>query len=294
MFPIENYHAATSIEDAVQALAADPQARIIAGGTDVLVRLHEGDNAYGRLVDINGLDELKTISMDEDGCISIGALATCTAILEHPVILDNVPMLAQALATIGGPQIRNTATMGGNICNGAVSADSACAALVYEFDLVIQGRDGERTESIHGFHTGPGRTILRHDDVLKYFLIRPENYKGIGAAYTKYAMRGAMDIATIGCGAAVQLNDDGATIEQLKLAFAVAAPTPIRCPRAEQAVQGKTFNDETLAILAQAVEHDVRPRTSWRAEKEFRLHIIRTLAGRVTREAAANVEGTSR
>jgi xanthine dehydrogenase FAD-binding subunit len=294
MFPIEKYHRAASVEDAIQALAADPTARVIAGGTDVLVRLHGGNRDYGSLVDINGIEELRQIRMEPDGAILIGALATCTEIIEHPLIAENLPMLAQSLATIGGPQIRNTATMGGNICNGAVSADSACAALVYEFDLVIQGRDGERTESIHGFHTGPGRTILRHDDVLKYFLIRPENYKGIGAAYTKYAMRGAMDIATIGCGAAVQLNDDGATIDQLKLAFAVAAPTPIRCPRAEQAVQGKTFNDETLAILAQAVEHDVRPRTSWRAEKEFRLHIIRTLAGRVTREAAANVEGTSR
>jgi xanthine dehydrogenase FAD-binding subunit len=293
MFPIEKYHRATSVVDAVQTLAADPKTRIIAGGTDVLVRLHEGGSDYGCLLDINGLDELKEISMNADGVISIGALATCTEILEHKLVIKNVPMLSQALATIGGPQIRNTATMGGNLCNGAVSADSACAALVYEFDLVIQGVDGERTKSIHGFHTGPGRTILEQGDVLKSFRIRPENYQNIGAAYCKYAMRGSMDIATIGCGAALKLAADNKTIEQLKLAFAVAAPTPIRCPNAEQAVQSLEINEETLAILAEAVEEDVRPRTSWRAEKEFRLHIIRTLAKRVTSEAAANLGGKS-
>jgi len=291
MFPIEKYHRATEIEDAVQALAADPAARVIAGGTDVLVRLHGGNRDYGVLVDINGLAELKEIRMEEDGAIMIGALATCTEIIEHPIITGNLPMLAQSLATIGGPQIRNTATMGGNICNGAVSADSACAALVYEFDLVIQGVQGERVESIHGFHTGPGRTILGQGDLLTFFRIRPENYQGIGASYTKYAMRGAMDIATIGCGAAVRM--DNTTIQELKLAFTVAAPTPIRCPQAEQVVRGRELNDETLALLAETVAEDVQPRTSWRAEKEFRLHIIRTLAKRVTRAAADTLGGNN-
>jgi xanthine dehydrogenase FAD-binding subunit len=284
MFPIEKYHRAASVEDAIQALAADPTARVIAGGTDVLVRLHGGNRDYGSLVDINGIEELRQIRMEPDGAILIGALATCTEIIEHPLIAENLPMLAQSLATIGGPQIRNVATMGGNICNGAVSADSACAALVYEFDLIIRGGDGERVQSIHGFHTGPGRTILAQGDILTGFCIRPENYRGLGAWYTKYAMRGAMDIATIGCGAGIRLENR--RISELKLAFTVAAPTPIRCPLAEQAVQGRELNDETLAILADALTEDVRPRTSWRAEKEFRLHIIRTLAKRVTLAAA--------
>ena len=284
MFPIRNYHRASSIGDAVRALAGDPRARVLAGGTDVLVRLRHGNHEYGNLVDINGIEELRQIRMEPDGTILIGALATCTEIIEHPLTAANLPMLAQSLATIGGPQIRNVATMGGNICNGAVSADSACAALVYEFDLIIRGPEGERTESIHGFHLGPGRTILGRSDILTAFCIRPENYRGLGAWYTKYAMRGAMDIATIGCGAGIRLEDR--RISELKLAFTVAAPTPIRCPRAEEAVRELELNDDTLAVLAEAVEQDVRPRTSWRAEKEFRLHIIRTLARRVTLAAA--------
>ncbi len=190
MFPIEKYHYAESVKDAVQALAADGQSKIIAGGTDVLVRLHGGNADYGSLIDINGLGELKEIRMDREGSICIGSLATFTEIMEHELIRKHVPVIAESLATIGGPQVRNCGTMGGNICNGAVSADSACAALIHEFDLVIESPAGERVESINGFHTGPGRTILQKGDLLKYFCIRPDNYKGFSAVYHKYAMRG--------------------------------------------------------------------------------------------------------
>ncbi len=289
MFPIEKYHYAISLEDAVQALAADEKAKIIAGGTDVLVQLHEGNPKYGSIVDINGLTELKEIRIDEQGNIFIGSLATCTEIMEHEIIKKYVPMIAESLATIGGPQVRNQATMGGNICNGAVSADSACAALVHEFDLVIESPAGERIESINGFHTGPGRTILQKGDLLKYFCVRPDNYQGFSAAYHKYAMRGAMDIATIGCGAAVKVN--GEIIEQLKLAFTVAAPTPIRCANAEKAMENKTLTEESLQAMTDALEQDVKPRDSWRASKDFRLHLIRTLSKKVIQQSVANQGG---
>ena len=291
MFPIEKYYRATDVADAVNALADDEQSRVIAGGTDVLVRLHGGNTDYGRLVDIHGLSELKEIRRDDSGNIFIGTLATCTEIIEHPVIQEYLPMVAQSLATIGGPQVRNAATMGGNICNGAVSADSACAALVYEMDLVIEGPKGERTQSINGFHTGPGRTVLGCGDLFKWFVVRPQNYEGVGASYYKYAMRGAMDIATIGCGAAVKMQ--GELLETLKLAFTVAAPTPIRCPQAEEAAAGKPLNEETLQQVVLALAEDVRPRESWRAGKEFRQHIIKTLAKKVIRQAADNPGGAS-
>ncbi len=284
MFPIEKYHYASSVIDAVQALAADEKARVIAGGTDVLVRLHGGNSDYASLVDVNGLHELKEIRQDGEGNIFIGALATCTEIIEHELIQKHTPMIVQSLGTIGGPQVRNCATMGGNICNGAVSADSACAALIYEFDLLIEGVKGERIESINGFHTGPGRTLLQQGDILKAFRIRPPNYKGVLASYQKYAMRGAMDIATIGCGVGLTMDDE--RISTLKLAFTVAAPTPIRCSNAEKAVANRAVTEETLELLTEALVDDVRPRESWRAGKEFRLHIIKTLARKGLRQAA--------
>ncbi len=283
MFPIEEYHHASSVADAIQALNNDAKARIIAGGTDVLVRLHGGDSGYGRVVDINHLDELREIKMDEQGNIYIGALACCNDIIENELVQKYLPMVAESLATIGGPQVRNRATMGGNICNGAVSADSACSALVYELDLVVEGVGGQRIESINGFHTGPGRTILKQGDVLTSFLARPENYEGFSACYRKYAMRGAMDIATIGCGVGLQMA--GEKISTIKIAFTVAAPRPIRCHKAEQAMAGKVLSKENLEIMAEALAEDVMPRTSWRASKEFRLHIIKTLAKKEIRRA---------
>lgn len=289
MFPIEKYHFASSVEDAVQTLAADEKAKIIAGGTDVLVRLHGGNSDYDHLVDINGLNELKEIRSDDNGTIFIGSLATFTEIMEHELIQRHVPVIAESLATIGGPQVRNAGTMGGNICNGAVSADSACAALLHEFDLVIEGPTGERVESINGFHTGPGRTILQKGDLLKYFCIRQKYYQGYSASYYKYAMRGAMDIATIGCGAAVKMNGD--IIETLKLAFTVAAPTPIRCRNAEQSMENKTLTEDSLQVMVHALEEDVKPRDSWRASKDFRLHLIKTLAQNVIRQAVENQGG---
>lgn len=288
MFPIEEYHYAGSVADAIQALAVDAKARIIAGGTDVLVRLHGGNTEYGRVVDINGLEELREISIDTEGNISIGALACCTAIMEHELIQKHLPMVVESLATIGGPQVRNSATMGGNICNGAVSADSACAALVHEFDLVIEGVGGQRIESINGFHTGPGRTILQQGDILTSFRVRPDRYEGFFTSYQKYAMRGAMDIATIGCGVALQMT--GEKIQTLKLAFTVAAPTPIRCRNAERVMENKELTEESLQAMTDALTEDVMPRTSWRAEKEFRLHLIKTLAKKGIRKAVESRE----
>lgn len=286
MFPIEEYHRASSVADAVKALSSDPRSRIIAGGTDVLVRLHGGNYDYGRVVDINHLDELRKISMDAEGNIHIGALASCNDIIENELVRKHLPMISESLATIGGPQVRNCATMGGNICNGAVSADSACAALVYELDLVIEGADGQRVASINGFHTGPGRTILAQNEVLTEFIARPEKYTDFTACYRKYAMRGAMDIATIGCGVGIRMTAE--TISTMKLAFTVAAPRPIRCHKAEAAMVGRKLNEENLALMADALVEDVVPRTSWRASKEFRLHIIKTLAKREIRRAVEN------
>ena len=291
MFPIEEYYFAENVADAVKALSADPKAMILAGGTDILVRLHGGNTDYDHVVDINHLDKLREIRMDDKGHIYIGALACCTEIIEHELVKTHLPMIAESLSTIGGPQVRNCATMGGNICNGAVSADSACAALIYELDLVIEGPGGQRIESINGFHTGPGCTILQQGDILTSFVAKPENYTGYSSCYQKYAMRGAMDIATIGCG--VGLKMDEGKISTIKIAFTVAAPTPIRCHKAEQAMMGKALTSENLEIMAKALAEDVIPRTSWRASKEFRLHIIKTLAKKEIRRAVENQEVAS-
>jgi xanthine dehydrogenase FAD-binding subunit len=290
MFAIERYSRAQSVEEAVKLLAADPEAKIIAGGSDVLIRLHEGSTDFRSLVDINGLAALKEITEEADGTVRIGCLATFSEIMASDIVNKRVPVIAEAAATVGGPQLRNMATMGGNICAGVPCADSAGALLVLEADLVIRGVDGECVVPLVGFHLGPNRVALKQGDVLLMFRIRPENYKGFGAAYYKYSMRDAMDIATIGCTAAARL--DGDKIAELRLAFSVAAPKPLRCEAAEKAAVGKPLSEETLKTIRDAAEKDVNPRDSWRATKKFRLHVIRTLTQRVVRQAVERAGGT--
>lgn len=289
MYDIAHYYRAASIDDAVRQLAADPQARLIAGGTDVLIQLHHMSSKYRHLVDIHGLAALSGISLLPDGTLRIGSGTTFSQIIDSPLVQQHVPILAEAAATIAGPQVRNMATLGGNICNGATSADSASPCVVMEAELEIATPIGLRRTPIQGFHTGPGKVALEQNEVAVAFLFRPQNYQGFGAGYYKYAMRGAMDIATIGCAAACKIEDG--CFSAVKIAFGVAAPTPIRAPRAEAAALGQPFNAQTLATVREAVMQDVLPRSSWRASKEFRMQIIRTLAERVLSQAAQRAGG---
>jgi len=289
MFPLEYHEKASSVAEAIRLLSADPGARLIAGGTDVLIRLREGRKSFSRLVDIHELAELKTCEMTGDGTIRIGSGVTFSQVMASDMVRRHLPHLHTAAGTVGGPQIRNVATIGGNICNGVTSADSASPLLVSNAKLVISGPGGPRTLALSDFYRGPGKTCLEQNEVLVAFEIAKADYEGFGGDYYKYAMREAMDIATIGCAAACRV--DGGTLADLRLAFGVAAPTPIRCATAESAARGQPMAEATIRLISEAVSADVNPRTSWRASREFRLHIIRELAARVVRSAIIKAGG---
>lgn len=289
MYDLKQYYKAQSVEDAIRLLTEYSTAKLIAGGTDVLIQLHHMNEKYSSLVDIHGLPELNGISQSTDGVIRIGSGTTFTQIIQSPIVQQHIPTLAEAVSTIAGPQIRNIATLGGNICNGATSSDSAGVSIVLNAQLEIATPQGKRMTPVEGFHIGPGKVTMDHNEVAVAFYFRPEDYHQVGASYYKYAMRGAMDIAIIGCAAACKIENGIFTM--LKLAYGVAAATPIRTPNAEAAAIGKPFNTQTLAAIRDTVETDVNPRSSWRASKEFRLQIIRTLAERVVAKAAENAGG---
>lgn len=283
MYDMKALYEAHSVEEAVKLRLEHPEAQIIAGGTDVLVQMREGRRAGKELISIHEIDSMRGISIDEHENIRIGSLTTFSHITRDPIIIEKMNVLGEAVDMVGGPQIRNMGTIGGNLCNGAVSADTCAPVLALNGYLNIRGAEGERTIPALGFHTGPGRVALKRDEVLLSVEFRPEDWQGWGAAYHKYAMREAMDIATIGCAAAVRL--DGTVISGIRLAYSVSAPIPVRCPSAEAAALGRSATPEalpaTLAAISAAVEADVQPRTSWRANRDFRMHIIRTLAERV-------------
>ncbi len=283
MFDIQSYKKAHSIKEAIRLLKEDPEARLIAGGTDVLVKLHKGKGAFGRLVDIHDVEELKGVSSKENGDIVIGPGATFTETAGSPAIRERIPILAEAINTVGGPQVRNIGTIGGNICNGVTSADSAPPLFALNATLTIQGANGAREMSMEDFYLGPGRVALEHHELLTAITITRENHEGYSGHYYKYAMRNSMDIATSGCAAAVKTNGD--RIADLRLAYGVAAPVPIRCKGAENLARGRRISGRLFEEIAGKVIDDVNPRTSWRASKEFRLHIIKELARRVVKKA---------
>jgi xanthine dehydrogenase FAD-binding subunit len=283
MFDLHSYHKARSVDEAIGLLTTHPNSRLLAGGTDILIKLRHGKSEFAELVDIHGLPELRYIRQDETENILIGSGTLFTDIIESELLQSHIPMLCDAAQSVGGPQIRNVATIGGNICNGVTSADSAPGLFGLNAWLQIKGINGLREIPIEKFYLGPGEVDLQRGDVVTAIKITPENYLGYFGYYYKYAMRDAMDIATIGC--AVTLKTTAGTMTDYRIAYGVAGPVPIRCPQTEKAVIGREISPELLELIAEKVAGDVHPRTSWRASKEFRMNIIAELSKRATAKA---------
>jgi xanthine dehydrogenase FAD-binding subunit len=290
MFNFKSYNKAGSVQEAVDLLQKNPAAKLLAGGTDVLIKLHKGKAHFYHLVDIHDIAELNFIRLTDDGDLIIGSGACFTSVAESTLINSHIPVLTAAIRTIGGPQVRNMATIGGNLCNGVPSADSASPLISLNAGLTIEGADGRRQMPLESFFLGPGKVALEPHEILTAITITRENWDGYYGHFYKYAMRDAMDIATIGCAAVCKLDRD--VLQDLRLAYGTAAPVPIRCKDAEKKAKGRKISPELLADIAAAVVNDVSPRTSWRAKKDFRLQIIKTLAERVVKQAILNAGGT--
>lgn len=318
MYDIEKFYEAKSAEDAVAHLAADPNAMVISGGTDVLVKLRSGKGAGCDLVSVHEIPELRGVDRTLDGTIVIGPATCFTDITNDPVIRESLPYLGEAVDTVGGPQIRNMGTIGGNLCNGATSADSAATMQTLNAVLVLQGPDGSREVPVTEFYTGPGRTVRRREEVLIAILIRPEDYIGWSGCYIKYGKRKSMEIATLGCCVRVKLEADpegetfaeaasgkaisaeaasaegtikrlpgaGFILGDVRIGYAVAAPTPIRCRNTENLLKGMRADDPKIyELIAEQVLKEVSPRNSWRASLDFRIQLIKEMAKRALEQA---------
>jgi xanthine dehydrogenase FAD-binding subunit len=290
MYDIEALYEAESPAHAVKLLCEHPQARIIAGGSDVLIEIRSGKLAGCTLVSIQKLDELRGVNIDSDGALRIGAMTSISRLAADPLIGKYIPVLAEAAQTIGGPQLRNIATIGGNVCNGVTSADTASTFMAFDALMEYLGPHGKRLVPIKEHYVAAGKTLLAHDEILSCIIIPKESYENCFGRYIKYAMREALDIATLGCSANVRLSKDKKTIERLRLAYGVAGPVPMRAPSAEAAAAGRPTEGETVNAAARSVLADIKPRTSWRASAEFRTHLAEELARRTIRESVARAK----
>ncbi len=292
MFDMSSYYEAESVRDAINALAAHADAEIVSGGTDVMIRVRDGKDAGRMLVSIQRIGAIKGIRLMENGDLWIGAGTTFHDITDHPLIQSLVPMLGEAVDTVGSPQIRNVATIGGNICNGATSADSAPTMWTLDAIVVLEGPDGERQIPICEFYTGPGKTVRERCEVCTGFIIRRENYENFFGVYIKYGKRRAMEISTLGCAVRVRLSEDKKRFADVRLGFGVAGPTPMRCRAAEARLTGCSVSDAVARKdFVRTALSEVHPRSSWRASEEFRLQLIGELTGRALAEAVLRAGG---
>lgn len=280
MYDIENYYNAKTIEEAVTLLKQYPDTRIISGGSDVLIKIREGKMAGTSLVCIRDIPELQGVKKLESGDIAIGAGTTFSHITNDPIIQECIPVLGEAVDEVGGPQIRNIGTIGGNICNGAVSADSAPTVFSLNALLHIANDNGGRTVPVREFYLGPGRVDLKRGEILTHVIIPFSEYEGYHGNYIKYSMRKAMDIATLSCSVVSKVKKDKSILEDVRITFGVAAPVPFRCEKTEAALKGMPIGKELYEAIEEGVRQEISPRDSWRASKEFRLQIGGEIAKR--------------
>ncbi len=291
MFDIKSIEKPETLETALKMLSLNPNLKIIAGGTDVLIRMHKGAFPEAELMSLGGIPGLDKIRITEEGTVSIGATAVFAKIFRSGIINEHLPVLSEAAVSVGGPQIRNMATIGGNICNGAVSADSAATLLAYNGVLKLASIDGERMVPIRDFYVGPGKVNLLPGEILTEIQISKDNYEGTSGCYIKYSGRKAMDIAMLGVSTICRI--EGGRFSDVRIALGVAAPTPIRCQEAEDYAIGREVSLETLKETGNQAVKASKARDSWRASKAYREYLIEVLAFRALKEAVARSGGVN-
>jgi carbon-monoxide dehydrogenase medium subunit len=273
------YQSPRSIAEAV-ALLREGDARVLAGGTDLLVQMRTGRVRPTSLVDLKRVPEATALELDDRG-LRLGAAVCSAAIQEHPEVAALWPGLAEAVALIGSRQIQGRASVGGNLCNGSPAADTVPALIAVSAACEIAGPGGQRTLPVEQFVVAPGKTALRPGEILVGLRI-PRPAARTADAYLRFIPRSEMDIAVVGAGVSVTLDASG-RCTQARIALGAVAPTPLLVTSAAQAIVGSALDDAALARLAAAASAACQPIDDKRGTAEFR----RKVAGVLARRAAA-------
>lgn len=283
-----DYLAPKSLPEALQMMADRPKARPLAGGTDLLVQMKEGGRPVEALVSLKRISEVHQFT--QNGKLTLGAAVTTGQLATNSQILAEYTALANGAGLIGGVQIRNMATVGGNLCNAAPSADTAPPLLVLGAQVVIASTQGERTIPLEEFWLGPGRTVLQPGELLKEIIV-PQPPPRSGSFYLRQTPRAWMDIAMVGVAASVTLTADD-TISEARLALGAVAPTPIRAKAAEALLGGQTLADDVLQAVGATAAQEAKPIDDLRASAEYRQHLVKVLAQRALHGAVARAKNS--
>lgn len=255
------------------------RARYIAGGTDILIGIKQRQLEPEALISLRGIDSLKGIN--HNGGLNLGSMTLFRVIQRDKAIERQYPALAQSVRVLANPQIRNVATVGGNLCNSAPSADSVPPLMIMEATLTLEGPGGRREIPIDEFFTGPGENLLEPVEILTEIRI-PERDENAGTAFLKIG-RVAQDIA-IANAAALLVMDKG-KCRTCRLAVGAVAPVPLRLRDIEGLVEGEAIEPELLEEVAKRVQKEVSPITDVRSTEEYRRHVSGVLVKRVIEQA---------
>lgn len=284
----------------------------ISGGTDVMVLIRQKRLSPGCLISLRGIGDLG--DLDTSSGLVIGSAVTHNAIAKNDIIQKKYTALTDATNKVGSLQIRNVATMGGNICNAAPSADTACPLLVLDANVVIAGKGGERTVPIDEFFLGPNKVALEPGEIVKGFAMPAFNER-TGSAYIKHTRRQAMDLPMLGVAARVTVRIDGNEVgcrdalcaadsisnilkrledeklvcEDVRIAMGVVAPRPMRAKKAEAALKGKVISEALFGEIGAIAASECQPRDSIRGEAWYRRDMVKVLTKRAILKAVDRV-----
>lgn len=280
-----NYQSVSDIENAIALLSNEEQrVKILSGGTDLLVQLREGNQQADLLVDVKNIPELTEVTYDPLQGLRIGAATSCYQICHNTQVLARYPGLVDAVSLIGGVQIQNRASIGGNLCNASPAADAIPALIVHEAVCLITGPHGKRTVPVDRFCTAPGKTVLQPGELLVAIHIPPPK-PHFGAHYQRFIPRNEMDIAVVGAGAAVTLDEDGNHFRIVRLALAAVAPTPLFVPAVGEFLAGEKVSTEAIQEAASIAQSAARPISDLRGTSEQRRRLSGVLARRTLEKA---------
>lgn len=280
LLPKFKYLRPETLEEACAMLSQlNGKARVIAGGTDLMVNMKQKTDRPAYLVDISCLPGLNTIDYDPEDALKIGALCTHSDIESSGVIQAKFNILAQACRSIGSVQIRNLGTIGGNLCNASPSADSAPALLGLDAKVRIFGSAGEDEIELIKFFTGPGETLLKPDEILTGIDISATSPHS-SAVYLKLSPRRAMDLAVVGVAVVLWLSADGSTCTDVRIALGAVAPLPIRAFKAEEIIRGQKLDNALIEETARVAAEETKPITDLRGSVEYRKEMVKVLTQR--------------
>jgi carbon-monoxide dehydrogenase medium subunit len=266
-----------SMDDAMAALRESDNPCLLAGGTDLLIGMKTNAVRPRCIVDLKGVPDIDRIEYNSG--FKIGALATTRDIEVSPLIREKIPALGEAAATLGSIQIRNRATVGGNLCHGSPAADMAAILLAMDGKVKIVSDDGEKTIGLEQFFTGPNRTAVGEHDILAQIII-PEKMEQFKGVYIKHGPRKAMDIGIVNIAIVLDADFKSGVCNQILIALGAVAPTPIRAKKAEALLNGNELKPALIDKAAAAAAGETNPITDFRASAGYRKDLVKNLVAK--------------